>query len=251
MKTIYAALFALLLTMGFTLGHVNASTIAINVLEDGYFFTNPNIMNWYNTAPYAKSFNFSGDHDEDPATPDVNFSTQGYFKYDIGSLVSSGITASDVTSASMKFYLREKGGMSPDPVALGASGILQIDPYATAPDFTPYGGSLGSKVSGYTQSQLITLGVDVTTGATQLVSIDITDIVKGWLKGSFANYGIEMIYPTLNTGDTFYWATMEDDGISYGDITPFLEVNTVPIPSAILLFASGLIGFIGIRRRKI
>ncbi len=250
-RKILAAAAMLAIVLGLTLGQIGqagAATVTANVAEDGYFMGNFN--NWYITSPYAKTYNFFGDHDGDPSTPDLDLSIQAYFKYDLGAL--TGISSTDVTSASMNFYLREKGGMGPDPMAVGATGTLQVDPYATAPDFTPFGGSRGTLASGYTTSQSVTPTVDVTTGATELVSLDITNIVKGWLDGSLTNFGVEMIYPELNTGDAFYWATIDDDGTVYGNVTPFLQVETsaVPIPAAVWLLGSGLLGLLGVRRKQ-
>jgi hypothetical protein len=252
LRNIFTALGILALVLGLSLGpagQARAATITANVAEDGYFMGNFN--NWYVTSPYAKAYSYYGDHDSDPNTPDLDLSIQAYFKYDLGSL--AGISATDVTSASMNFYLRKKGGMGPAPVAVGSTGTLQVDPYASAPDFTPYGGSRGTLASGYTASQSVTPTVDVTTGATELISLDITNIVKGWLSGSLTNFGVEMIYPELNTDDAFYWAATEDDGTAYGNVTPFLQVQTasaVPIPGAAWLLGSGLLGLIGVRRRK-
>jgi len=247
LRKIITAAAMLTLVLGLILGQVGsakAATITANVAEDGYFMGNFN--NWYITSPYAKAYTYIGDHDGDPNTPEVDLTIQGYFKYDLSSL--SGISANDVTSASMNFYLRDKGGMGPAPIAVGAAGTLQVDPYATAPDFTPYAGSRGTLAPGYTASQSVSPTVDVTTGGTELISLDITNIVKGWLSGSLANFGVEMIYPELNTDDAFYWATMEGGAAT----SPFLQVETaaVPIPAAAWLLGSGLLGMIGVRRRQ-
>jgi len=250
MKKIITLALTAFVTMGLAAMRAEAATYTVNVVEDGYFMGSFN--NWYMDSAYSKAYTYFGDHDSDPSTADVDLTIQGYFKYDIGALVASGVTSADVTNATMNFSLRKKGGMGPTPVPVGFAGSLQVDPYATAPNFDAYEGARGALAVGYTVSKSVTPTVDVTVGnATELVSIDITNMVKGWLDGSLANLGVEMIYPQLNTGNAYYWVSSEDDGTVFGAADPHLQVSAVPVPAAAWLLGSGLVGLLGFKRRSV
>jgi len=250
MKKIYAVTVATTLALGLSMGQATAATTTTNisVLEDGYYLGN--FANWYNTSPFAKAYSATGDMNGSGVPSDL--STQGYFKYDINALSTAGITAADVSSATMNFYLRAKGGMGPTPLPIGQSDSWSINPYESAPDFTDYAGTRGSVSGSYTVNRIISPTVDVTTGATELITLDVTDIVKGWLAGTYNNYGLEMVDLTYDTGYSLYWATMEDTGATYGNVTPYLQVSTspVPVPGAIWLLGSGMAGLFGLKRRR-
>ena len=92
-------------------------------------------------------------------------------------------------------------------------------------------------------------------------SAEITDIVKFWAKNDYENaYGITFwdkddpdTGEGSGSGDVILYFLSKDyvgePGFPSSDeYIPYLEVNLVPIPGAIYLLGSGLLGLAGIRR---
>ena len=273
MKKFYATITAVLLTIGLTFSHANALTVNVDVIEDGYFLQQFN--NWYgvidnNFATTSKTYATIA---EGPGGV-ADLSTWAYFKYDISTL--GDISAADVISAKMHFSLVDKSGMSQEPLQLGnTADPVEIGAYTQAPDFSPFMGTRGWVNTGetnefgqpiydsqYTVQTSLTSTVNVGGDDgnpvdgngdgiwdSQKVVIDITDIVKGWLNG-MPNHGLEMFYSNYGPDDVLYLSTMETDTTLYGNITPYLEVNVVPVPGAIWLLGAGILGFVGLHRRR-
>ena len=200
--------------------------------------------------------------------------TLGYIEIDNGSSIYSGLSIGDSFS----------GGFIIGDSSLDASSIDNIAPRATLYNFTgaPYGGAI-------TDGSIITIGADPIVGigdnddmgddtfylnnlyetvipyetisdtwdvsssnGTQSFGVALYSLDTGAFSGldykilpyalEQADYAIFYIDDTVtdSTGTTTtYWAT--------GFLT---SVAIVPIPAAVWLFGSGLIGLIGIARRK-
>ncbi len=101
--------------------------------------------------------------------------------------------------------------------------------------------------------------------------VDLVDFVIGWLSGDFDNNGIRIHdlggwsgSPDPEFKDDYEWGwyfASKDyqTGVQVGDpnfnllpdgYAPHLEVNLVPIPGTVLLLGSGLLGLLGIRRKR-
>lgn len=269
-----ASVMAVMLGLG--MGQVSANTMMVDVTQDGYFLQQ--FDNWYGVTPgqsYPETSKTYASINVGPSGM-ADLSTWAYYKYDIASLVAAGIPAADVISATMNFALVNKIGMSGNPLQLGnTANPVEIGAYTVAPDFSAFMGTRGWVDTGnlnqygqpiydsqYTVSTSITSTVNVGDFSgdpvdgdgdgiwdSQAVAIDITDIVRGWLNGT-ANHGLEMFYANYNQDDVLYLSTMETDTAAYGNVTPYLEVTVVPVPAAVWLFGSGLLGLVAIARRR-
>jgi len=76
----------------------------------------------------------------------------------------------------------------------------------------------------------------------------LENLVQGWVDGDYPNYGIVLECDLDGYGEIGY--VYFNDTEKGGDLRPYLEVEAVPIPSAVFLFGSGLIGFAVIKRKK-
>ena len=81
------------------------------------------------------------------------------------------------------------------------------------------------------------------------VTLDITD--SNFVFGASTTSGSPW---TLGTGTELYFAGSDHWNITFADLGPELKVvvdiQAIPVPAAVWLFGSGLIGLIGIARRK-
>lgn len=246
MKKIYAVLVAMFFTMGMAMTTAQAAPVAlppamnIAVAEDGYFISA--ISNWYMGRDYGKSGMTN--------IPGMIINSFGYFLFDSAAITDAGYTADLIANASLNFYLRDQSRGRP-PTGLGDSFEATVTASSSAHVFDPFAGSLGSVYSGTAVTHVHTMGVDVTQhGVTELVSIDITDIVKGWVAGTYQNFGVQLLKTTTGVDNWIYWVASEDSSIQFAGKHPYLQVNPVPVPAALWLLGAGLIGIIGLRRRK-
>ncbi len=216
-KLIFLSLFAVLF-LGFMVP-ANAAVVNVGVVEDGYL----GMGNWYMAREYAKAFEYN--------FGDGAYDSVAYTNFDIeGDL--AGYTSDMIVDASLIFYMTPQQGAGLTPVPVDETSNFAINAYDGVYDQTP----------GYAGE---TVHYDHTvTAQYEWISIDITDIVQAWLDGTYDNNGIEISSPGYD-GYGWYWNASEAS-----EYTPYLEVNTVPIPGAIYLLGTGLLGLAGLKRRK-
>ena len=77
---------------------------------------------------------------------------------------------------------------------------------------------------------------------------DVTSLVSSWLNGTYSNYGM-WIEEIPVQGSAHAWFSSSDQLAPYRPKLS-VEYSIVPIPTALVLFGSGLIGLVGMARHK-
>lgn len=241
MKKILLALF----TIGFLAvsSQAMAANITVNVsqLDDAAYFAGP----FPGTQMWLPEVMFFRDH---PA-----FDGQSYLKFDIGNDLT-GFSGADIISASLSFstyHVNEDiAKMTWRSPFNGTEVDLAVSAYAGAVDMNLV--SQPDIVAGTTRvtpHTVFGLSEGTTANGTYLetITLDMTDMVRGWVNGDYANHGIKLDILKANPAEKFYMRAfaMED-----GKHLPELTVQAVPVPAAVWLLATGIIGLVGLRRRK-
>ena len=201
----------------------------------------------------------------------INFTgTLGFIEIDNGSTTYSGLTIGDSFSGSFTY-----GDSSAD-----ASSIVTNPPISADYSFTgaPYGGTI-------TGGSITTIGTDSGVGIGDNdgmgddtfyinnlygTSIPYETISDTWGTYSsngtqafgldlysfdtsiFSGLGFQILPLTLGNSDIalFYIEEIDTSGTTYLATGILTSITAVPVPAAVWLFGSGLIGLIGIARRK-
>lgn len=246
-----------------------AQTISVDWTDHGTYFVG--LMGTVNMWVYDRIM--FRDH---PA-----FDGHGYMKFDVDNDLA-GFSGTDVTSATLSFSTMHVNENLPlgfwrSPYE-GTNVNIEISAYDSAVDMTAQaqpGVVTGSAVNlnhtvaglAHTDPATVSNGTYIET-----INIDVTGIVRGWADGDYANNGFKLDLLGASPGEKFYmwtfireevidmvddpqhWVGYEDfpdpSGAAWGAPRATLEVNVVPVPAAVWLLASGLVGLIGLSRRK-
>lgn len=225
-------------------GQTMAATASVALVDDGFYFSGPfpGTQMW---IPENISFR---DH--------VAFDAQSYLKFDIASGLA-GIDAADITSATLSWSTYHMNEDIPSMVWRspldGTSVNLDMSPYASAVDMalTTQPATVAGANAAMTHTVFDIAGAADGTYL-ETISMDITSIVQSWVDGSYANHGIKMDILGAGAGEKFYMRafSMEDDIAGGTMYAASLDVSYVPVPAAVWLFGSGLLGLVGIARRR-
>ena len=232
MKKLLFLTLLMALFLGF-MAPANAAIINANVSDDGYAVPFGDYK-LYMKRDVVKAY-------------DEGMAVYGFSKFDLNLL--DGLTGNDIISANFNIYLPyvAGGGMGYPNYPSDMTAQFLIHAYDDDPMLDEsMDGQYISSLPGYVPDTEVirthSNGTDV------WASLDITDILKGWLDGDYVNNGIEIFEPAATAGDGYGLLWNSNQAL---DNLPYLEVNTVPIPGAVYLFGSGLIALIGLRRKKV
>jgi hypothetical protein len=161
---------------------------------------------------------------------------------EFGGLGTSGITAAQVSSATLTLTVAAGAGFGPGP---SGSAPVTVDLYAA-------GSAWDSSVTWATQPAAATppgiIGWETDNApAVTTISFDVTSLVDTWLNGGLANNGF------ILTQDNPGTQSLTFDSMSAGSGQPVLTIDTVATPEpgslALAALAVGTLGLWHIRRR--
>lgn len=162
---------------------------------------------------------------EGPSSSNFQFEDRGITEFGL-----SGLGVNSVNSAILTLFDGSTNATPPElPVTIAIYGYSGNGSVGTS-DFSPAGGTLLASVPYNGQTQF---------------DIDVTDFLNDQLSIASSFAGFNLLLPN-STSDA---RVFNFDG-SINDNPPVLMLTTVPIPAAVWLFGSGLIGLVGMARRK-
>ncbi len=111
--------------------------------------------------------------------------------------------------------------------------------------FANFGGT-GFNEAAQTGSNLVTRNVTYNGLEESILFTIPSSVVQGWIDDPAKNYGLIVISNTPVNETDFVFSSRE------GTVVPRLsfDVAPVPVPSAFILFGSGILGLIGMAKRK-
>jgi len=236
----------LALGMLVTVSQASAATVSVPIIADGFFFNAPGMFTgWTDGGVQFRNH---------PA-----FDAQGYFKFDVGGSLA-GLTAADITSATLSWSTYHMKHDTPNMQWRSPENGYKVDLFAM-----PYASAVNMDVAGepglvpgayaWRLDYAVVDDINAADGTyMETITMDLTNIVKGWVGGTYANHGIKMdiLNNPVDNGYKYYMYAfaMEDN-----QHLATLNVETtgtapVPVPAAVWLLGSGLAGLAGLRRRK-
>ena len=222
--TLILALFAVPLSSG-------AATITAPVDVDTYYMFMGGSSYGYPVRDVVKTY--------DPGV----MTCTGLLRFDLSGL--SGVAADDIISAEFKFYAQSHSYGAPAGTTIYSSIHALDESVILTEDVDADGRGI---IHGYNRPNNVgDAFTGASTGTDTWGYADITDILKDWVSGDLINNGIEFADLADADGYSVHFTSIQGDAAYH----PYLEVTTVPIPGAVYLLGSGLLGLLGFRRKKV
>ena len=168
--------------------------------------------------------------------------SQDYWGY--GWLKFENLSTETVASAYLAVDVLGSGSMNIEDLSATNVGDLSIySPGTTDVDDLGSDSTLRSTLQSTLSSDDGSLFLDSDTNMTSngLYYLDITDLYNGWVTGDADNNGLVLV---------------SDIGIKMAGIgstegtTPYITTSAVPVPGAVWLMITGLLGTVGLRRKR-
>ncbi|MBU1054615.1 MAG: hypothetical protein KKC46_12445 [Proteobacteria bacterium] len=218
----------------------NPAIFTGNVINNGTFKTTDT------NVAFAGNFTNNGAYISDPSTNYFNELTIGAEGYLLGGLGDNFFTETNLINNSTQDTL-----WNTDDALLGFSGTGSHEYYLAGED-------LGADISGYTdnfawgtlnvEGNLNLFDGNATEGGAQYLSVLDGAVLLGDIVSNISGQDGLNIYYLASASGNEYLNGLKYNLTSGGFLIP-VENAPVPIPPAILLFGTGLLGLIAIRRR--
>jgi hypothetical protein len=240
------ALTLVFLVNGLGMVHVASADIIGDSVLTGY-----NYMGGYGLRVTTPE---SGGVDYILAQP-LTYDLEGYDYWGYAWIKFDNLSETTVNSAYLVLDLLGVGGMSIADASEDYPGILDIyspgdTDVADLDEDTDEGDDLRETL----KDTLLTstaLVADYTMTSNGTYAIDITDTYNAWVTGDLDNNGLVLASDSENSYDSIGCVGAKFAGIgSTAGNTPYISTSAVPVPAAVWLLGSGLVGLIGLRRRK-
>ena len=187
----------------------------------------------------------------------------GLVGFDLSPL--SGWTGADVAYAEFRYHTENQGFETPPDTTVQVTALDNTIALTEAllPGEDPHKCTAHGVINAGHKPGLEPLSPVYTASTTHAPqwweAVEMTDIVRDWLDGVYAENGIEF-RDLASEGNKSVWFVSQNEEIvnppwdcdhKGAQYVPYLEVTQVPIPGTLLLLGSGLIGLIGFGRRKL
>lgn len=188
---------------------------------------------------------------EKQISPDVAWT------FDDGTGNLTGVTGSDITPG-CTYYCTTNGGTT-SALAAGGTGLFKAAPFLGKPFgfLAPTEGSAAAAAYG-----VGTISGDLSGNGNFTISFPVLE--AQWSGGIFTigkDGGVGNTFNCTSTAGNFHCQAetqiaSDDDTLGFAgqytqyDLTGTMDVAAVPVPAAVWLFGSGLVGMVGVARRK-
>jgi hypothetical protein len=231
----------------------HADTITLYAVSDAEI-TGTITGSYVNTQNWGELLNVTGNINRTGGPTSAQFSntgdSRGLFEFDLSS-IPAGAT---INSATVSLYINFNA-FSPL-----TSRITSVSLYQVTSDWTEMGVTYDTRPT-WNTTQVASMSIPAATGTivktpfNGYINGNITNLVQAWLDGGDSvNFGLATS-DTMTTAGLLRISAHEAGGILTSQdprlvVTYTLAPSPVPIPPTVWLLGTGLIGLVGLRRKR-